>query len=327
MSYGEEPPPPWEGGFQRAPRQQGRRNFKPREKSDGPGDDYIEVKHRILEFYAKYPDGRIQTEVLTDLTELRVEHEQVTKWRGEGDERKQVTLLKPQAQGVITVQARVYRTPDDPRPCIGHSYLLMPGQTPYTEGSELENAETSAVGRALAMAGIAVQKGIASGNEIRTKGQTIEAELQADEEYRKWEEEQQKAQAATGNPPAQTAQAAAAAPSAPLESKHVPNGEQEQPAPAPVQPPPPQPVAADPATGEVLEGADAQAAAAPDGTPGLTAADLAGHMKAAGIGSVAVIAVAKEMFGHSNIRNLTDQQRGALWANCVERHSAAAGTQ
>lgn len=327
MSYGEEPPPPWEkpaGQFQRAPRQQGRRNFKPKEKGDGPGDDYVEVKHRILEFYKMYPDGRIQTEVLVDLTELRVEHETVTKWRGEGDDRKQVSLLKPSARGVITVQARVYRTPDDPRPSIGHSYLLMPGQTPYTEGSELENAETSAVGRALAMAGIAVQKGIASGNEVRTKGQTIEAELQADEEYAKWQASQA---AAAGNQPAAPPQDAAPAPSAPLESKHVPPGEQQQPAPAPVQPPPPPPVSADPETGEVLEGAEAQAAAQPDQTGGLTAADLAGQMKAAGIGSVMVIAVAKEMFGHSNIRNLTDAERGSLWEACVARHSAAASTQ
>ena len=94
-----------------------------------------------------------------------------------------------------------------------------------------------------------------------------------------------------------------------------------------MQPPPPPPVSADPATGEVLEGAEAQAAATADQTGGLTAAELAGRMKAAGIGSVMVIAVAKEMFGHSNIRNLTDAQRGSLWEACVARHSAAAGTQ
>jgi hypothetical protein len=50
----------------------------------------------------------------------------------------------------------------------GHSYLALPGTTPYTKGSELENAETSAVGRALVMAGIPA-KNVASAGEIKSK--------------------------------------------------------------------------------------------------------------------------------------------------------------
>jgi hypothetical protein len=69
----------------------------------------------------------------------------------------------------VVVKAYAYRTPDDPRPGIGHSSLTIPGATPYTRGSELENAETSAWGRALAALGFEVKKAIASADEVRSK--------------------------------------------------------------------------------------------------------------------------------------------------------------
>src|SRR5262249_14397092 len=50
----------------------------------------------------------------------------------------------------------------------GHSYLDLPGKTPFTKGSELENAETSAVGRALVMAGIP-SSSLASDFEVAMK--------------------------------------------------------------------------------------------------------------------------------------------------------------
>jgi hypothetical protein len=56
----------------------------------------------------------------------------------------------------------------DPPAGTGHSYLAIPGKTPYTAGAELENAETSAVGRALVMAGLS-SKTVASADEIRAK--------------------------------------------------------------------------------------------------------------------------------------------------------------
>ena len=102
-------------------------------------DDYVDVATRITKFYEKYPDGSIQSEVF-DLSDSRV-----------------------------IMRAYAYRTPDDPRPGIGHSMLGIPGATPYTRGSEVENAETSAVGRAIAMLGFEVKRGIASAQEIRNK--------------------------------------------------------------------------------------------------------------------------------------------------------------
>ena len=102
-------------------------------------DEYIEVKDRIIKFYAEHPDGRVQTEVI-ELSDVRV-----------------------------TVKARVYKSPEDPLPTSGHSWLNIPGTTNFTRGAELENAETSAVGRALAMMGYEVKKTIASRDEVAMK--------------------------------------------------------------------------------------------------------------------------------------------------------------
>lgn len=102
-------------------------------------DDYITVAERIVAFVAKYPDGSLQTDII-EMTPERV-----------------------------TVRAMAYRTPDDPRPGIGHSWLAIPGRTNFTRGSELENAESSAWGRAIAALGFEVRKGIATAEEVRNK--------------------------------------------------------------------------------------------------------------------------------------------------------------
>lgn len=101
--------------------------------------DYTEVKDRIPLFYERWPGGALQSEIV-ELTDVRV-----------------------------TVKAWAYRTPDDPHPGIGHSYVNIPGATRFTRGSEIENAETSAWGRALAAIGIATGKGVASKDEIASK--------------------------------------------------------------------------------------------------------------------------------------------------------------
>lgn len=103
-------------------------------------DDYIDVATRIQIFYDRYPNGSLQSEY--DIREV-MEH----TW--------------------IIVKAYAYRTPDDPKPGIGHAWEHVPGRTPYTLGSELMVGETSAWGRAIAALGIAVHKGIASAQEVR----------------------------------------------------------------------------------------------------------------------------------------------------------------
>jgi hypothetical protein len=66
----------------------------------------------------------------------------------------------------ISAKAYAYRTPDDIRPGIGNIIEPYPGRTPYTKGSEIANAESSAWGRALVAIGIGAQR-IASADEVR----------------------------------------------------------------------------------------------------------------------------------------------------------------
>lgn len=102
-------------------------------------DNYVQVNERIVAFYKQFPEGSIQSEIVT-LTET-----------------------------LVVVKAYAYRTDGDDKPGIGHSSMIIPGSTPYTRGSELENCETSAWGRALAALGFEVKRGIASRNEIENK--------------------------------------------------------------------------------------------------------------------------------------------------------------
>lgn len=105
--------------------------------------DYVEVHERITVFYEKYPNGSLQSD-----------------WE----------VVTINDREVIVVKAWAYREPDDLHPGIGHASEPVPGQTPYTKDSELMNGETSAWGRALAALGIEVKRGIASGNEVRSRG-------------------------------------------------------------------------------------------------------------------------------------------------------------
>ena len=102
-------------------------------------EDYIEVSQRLQMFYEKYPEGSIQG-----------------SWGWLDD-----------AHNVIVYQAQAFRDRDDPRPGVGTASEPYPGLTSFTRNSEIMNAETSAWGRALAALGIAVNRGIASAQEVR----------------------------------------------------------------------------------------------------------------------------------------------------------------
>lgn len=138
---------------------------------------YVEVKDRITAFYAKYPEGRIQSEIVTGISIIQeVEVEERT--RGNGKQ-----YLQPHGVGFIAVKASAYRTPDDPLPATGHSGMFLPGSTDYTFGSELENAETSAWGRALANLDILNTGGIASRDEVRKARSEPDEDDRAAEAY------------------------------------------------------------------------------------------------------------------------------------------------
>lgn len=110
------------------------------EKRKAFAADYVEVADRIRAWYEAYPNARIETEIVSISDKL------------------------------VVVKAQAFRgeTPDEKPAGVGHSSMSIPGSTPYTRGSELENTETSAAGRALVMAGLPSKK-IASGDEIRAK--------------------------------------------------------------------------------------------------------------------------------------------------------------
>jgi hypothetical protein len=117
-------------------------------------DDYIDVAQRIADFRERHPEGTLQA------------HEPWRLVQAEGFE-KDGTLIH---QTFVVYVAAAYRAPDDERPGIGVAWEVFPGRTPYTRGSELMNAETSAWGRAIIAVGASDSKrGIASQEEVRNR--------------------------------------------------------------------------------------------------------------------------------------------------------------
>ena len=70
-----------------------------------------------------------------------------------------------QGSTYVIYTAAFYRDPNDLIPGIGCAWEVIPGTTPYTRGSELMVAETSAWGRAIVAVGISSKK-IASKEEV-----------------------------------------------------------------------------------------------------------------------------------------------------------------
>ena len=133
-------------------------------------DDYVTVAERIVEFRNKYAEGSLQP------------------WNPAEPYRIEIINGNP----CFVVVAAAYRTPDDTRPGIGMAYEPVPGSTPFTRGSELQNAETAAWGRAIVAALAAdTNKGIASFEEVRVssdhnsdpKGTNTQPNL---EQYASW---------------------------------------------------------------------------------------------------------------------------------------------
>jgi len=119
-------------------------------------DDYNTVADRIAEFRAKYPNGSLQSEYRIELIPTAVKQ----------DDGSWTTLDRP----VLVFVASAYRTPDDPRPGIGHASEPIPGKTPYTKDSEVANGETSAWGRAIvAVLAADTRKGVASRDEVQSR--------------------------------------------------------------------------------------------------------------------------------------------------------------
>ena len=102
-------------------------------KTDIQGKDYVEVNQRILAFWELYPNGSIETEILS------------------------------LENGVVTFRATV--KDGDKVLSTGHGQEKE-GNSFINKTSFIENCETSAVGRALGILGIGATTSIASAEEV-----------------------------------------------------------------------------------------------------------------------------------------------------------------
>ena len=100
--------------------------------------DYETVEERLVKFWEKYPDGRIETELI-EATPTR-----------------------------FIVKSYLYRTEADPKPWTTGLAFEIITERGVNSTSALENAETSSIGRSLANAGFAT-KGKRASREEMTK--------------------------------------------------------------------------------------------------------------------------------------------------------------
>ena len=103
-------------------------------------DGYIDVPSRIKLFMARHPEGSLQMDP--------------------------PEFIEVEGKRWVIGRAYAYRTPDDPRPGVGTAWEIVPGTTPFTRGSEIQNLETSCWGRACAAIGIGIDASIATLDEI-----------------------------------------------------------------------------------------------------------------------------------------------------------------
>lgn len=101
--------------------------------------DYVLVKDRVRLFYERYPEGSLSSTY---------------------------ELATVNGQDTWVVTAIASREPGDPSPGIGLGKIAVPGKTPFTRDSELENAQTKAWGRAIGSLGIGIEAGLATYEEV-----------------------------------------------------------------------------------------------------------------------------------------------------------------
>ena len=116
-----------------------------------PDDNYIDVAERIAQFYDEHPDGRL---ICADAP----------------------MMVNVNGQDFVIVHARAFRSLDDPLPGDGWAWEPVPGTTPFTKNSELMNAQTAAIGRAIVSVGLLASRKIASAEEVRNRKAEQEVE-------------------------------------------------------------------------------------------------------------------------------------------------------
>ena len=105
--------------------------------------NYVDVPTRIKQFRELYPEGTLQQ---VDLQ-----------------------FIDLGGSSYVCYTAAAFRSPSDERPGMGTAWEPVPGPTPYTKDSEVQNAETSAWGRAIIAVGAGDASKIASREEVRNR--------------------------------------------------------------------------------------------------------------------------------------------------------------
>ena len=106
-------------------------------------DDYVPVVDRLSEAYVRWPELRLY------------EHP--------------ATVVNIDGHAFVASTVTAHRSPEDTHPAQATAWEPFPGKTSFTRESEMMNAATSAVGRVLALMGIAAKKSIASRDEVRNR--------------------------------------------------------------------------------------------------------------------------------------------------------------
>ena len=105
-------------------------------------DGYVTVDERLRAALAQYPELRIV------------------------EQKPEIVTLGESM--FVSVTTWVYRNPEDTMPSAGTAWEPFPGRTPFTRDSEMMNAATSALGRALGYMGLGLSKSIATRDEVET---------------------------------------------------------------------------------------------------------------------------------------------------------------
>jgi hypothetical protein len=113
--------------------------------------DYVDVPTRLAEALKRWPNLRIQ--------ETRP------------------VIVTVDNQAYVEISCTVWRDDTDPLPTTAYCWEAIPGRTPYTKGSEMMNASTSCLGRALGFLGMGIGKSIASRNEVQARQPSPIAEV------------------------------------------------------------------------------------------------------------------------------------------------------
>ena len=127
--------------------------------SNNPMDNgYVMVAERHAKFVEDHPYGAISTSL--ELSQISYEDS---------------AGIVGTPVAFIVMKCEVWKERDDqrsgfPPDGVGHASMPIPGPTSFTRNSEVENAETSALGRALAMIGYHAKNTMASEDEIVSKG-------------------------------------------------------------------------------------------------------------------------------------------------------------